>query len=92
MSTVKGISRMKVLLVHPSCLLYSEIYLWLEPLGLERVAQAVCTAGHDVRLLALQVSRPTAYVHAISTLCVHCVHTWLSLGLHLLEHADSQLE
>ena len=58
---------MKVLLVHPSCLLYSEIYLRLEPLGLERVAQAVRTAGHDVRLLDLQVSRPTAYVHAIST-------------------------
>ena len=58
---------MKVLLVHPSCLLYSEIYLRLEPLGLERVAQAVRTAGHDVRLLDLQVSRSAAYVHAIST-------------------------
>jgi hopanoid C-3 methylase len=58
---------MKVLLVHPSCLLYSEIYLRLEPLGLERVAQAVRTAGHDVRLLDLQVSRPMAYVHEIST-------------------------
>ena len=46
---------MKVLLVHPSCLLYSEIYLRLEPLGLERVAQAVRTAGHEVRLLDLQV-------------------------------------
>jgi hopanoid C-3 methylase HpnR len=58
---------MKVLLVHPSCLLYSEIYLRLEPLGLERVAQAVRTAGHDVRLLDLQVFRQTAYMHAIST-------------------------
>ena len=58
---------MKVLLVHPSCLLYSEIYLRLEPLGLERVAQAVRTAGHDVRLLDLQVSHPTVYVHEIST-------------------------
>src|SRR5438093_5400588 len=58
---------MKVLLVHPSCLLYSEIYLRLEPLGLERVAQAVRTAGHDVRLLDLQVSRPMAYIHEIST-------------------------
>jgi len=37
---------MKVFLVYPSCLLYSEIYLRLEPLGLERVAQAVRTAGH----------------------------------------------
>ena len=58
---------MKVLLVHPSCLLYSEIYLRLEPLGLERVAQAVRTAGHDVRLLDLQVFRQTDYMQAIST-------------------------
>jgi hypothetical protein len=29
---------MRVLLVHPSPLMYSEIYLRLEPLGLERVA------------------------------------------------------
>ena len=58
---------MKVLLVHPSCLLYSEIYLRLEPLGLERVAQAVRTAGHDVRLLDLQVFRQTDYIHTLST-------------------------
>ena len=58
---------MKVLLVHPSCLLYSEIYLRLEPLGLERVAQAVRTAGHDVRLLDLQVFRQTDYLHTVST-------------------------
>ena len=56
---------MKVLLVHPSCLMYSEIYLRLEPLGLERVAQAVRTAGHDVRLLDLQVSSPKTYVREI---------------------------
>jgi magnesium-protoporphyrin IX monomethyl ester (oxidative) cyclase len=46
---------MRVLLVHPSPLLYSELYLRLEPLGLERVAAAVRAAGHDVRLLDLQV-------------------------------------
>jgi hopanoid C-3 methylase len=46
---------MKVVLVHPSCLMYSEIYLRLEPLGLELVAQSARTAGHDVRLLDLQV-------------------------------------
>ena len=40
---------MKVLFVHPSPLMYSEIYLRLEPLGLELVAQAV--RGHaEVRL------------------------------------------
>ena len=35
--------------------MYSEIYLKLEPLGLERVAGAVRAAGHDVRLLDLQI-------------------------------------
>lgn len=46
---------MKVLLVHPSPLMYSEIYLRLEPLGLERVAAALEAAGHEVRLLDLQI-------------------------------------
>jgi hopanoid C-3 methylase HpnR len=46
---------MRVLLVHPGPLLYSELYLRLEPLGLERVAAAARAAGHDVRLLDLQV-------------------------------------
>ena len=44
---------MRVLLVHPSPLMYSELYLRLEPLGLERVAAAVRAAGHEVRLLDL---------------------------------------
>jgi len=39
---------MRVLLVHPSPLMFSEIYLRLEPLGLERVATAIAAAGHDV--------------------------------------------
>jgi magnesium-protoporphyrin IX monomethyl ester (oxidative) cyclase len=45
---------MRVLLVHPGPLMYSEIYLRLEPLGLERVAQALRLAGHDVRIVDLQ--------------------------------------
>ena len=45
---------MRILLVHPGPLMYSEIYLRLEPLGLERVAQAVRAAGHEVRVLDLQ--------------------------------------
>jgi hopanoid C-3 methylase len=48
---------MNVLLVHPSPLMYSEIYLRLEPLGLERVAQAIRSAGHTVRLIDLQIFR-----------------------------------
>jgi hopanoid C-3 methylase HpnR len=52
---------MRVLFVHPSPLMYSEIYLRLEPLGLELVAQSARKAGHDVRLLDLQVFRHRDY-------------------------------
>lgn len=45
---------MRILTVHPSCLMYSRIYLRLEPLGLELVAAAARAAGHDVRLIDLQ--------------------------------------
>src|SRR3984893_5348114 len=52
---------MRVLLVHPGPLMYSEIYLRLEPLGLERVAPAGRAAGHEVRLLDLQIFQPRDY-------------------------------
>ncbi|WP_129306585.1 hopanoid C-3 methylase HpnR [Streptomyces sp. L2] len=47
---------MRLLLVHPSALLYSEIFLRLEPLGLERVAGAARAEGHEVRIVDLQVT------------------------------------
>jgi hopanoid C-3 methylase HpnR len=46
---------MKLLAVHPSSLMYTKIYLRLEPLGLELLAQAARKAGHDVYLIDLQV-------------------------------------
>jgi hopanoid C-3 methylase HpnR len=46
---------MRLLLVHPSPLLYSELFLRLEPLGLERVAGAARESGHEVRVVDLQV-------------------------------------
>src|SRR5215472_17194088 len=46
---------MRVLLVHPSALMYTEIFLRLEPLGLERVGSALTDAGHEVRMVDLQV-------------------------------------
>jgi len=52
---------MKVLFLHPGCLMYAEIYLRLEPLGLELVAAAARNAGHDVRIVDLQVQRQEEY-------------------------------
>src|SRR5438477_7412493 len=58
---------MRVLFVHPSPLMYSEIYLRLEPLGLERVATAVRAAGHEVRLVDLQIFRQRDYLHELES-------------------------
>lgn len=58
---------MRVLFVHPSPLIFSEIYLRLEPLGLETVAGAAVAAGHDVRLLDLQVFRTADYAATLRT-------------------------
>src|SRR5215469_15612088 len=46
---------MNILGVHPGPLMYTKIFLRLEPLGLELVAQAARRAGHQVRLIDLQV-------------------------------------
>jgi hopanoid C-3 methylase len=56
---------MRVLLVHPSALMYSEIFLRLEPLGLERVASATLADGHDVRLIDLQVYSHSDLEHQV---------------------------
>ncbi|RMH23588.1 MAG: hopanoid C-3 methylase HpnR [Gemmatimonadetes bacterium] len=52
---------MRFLAVHPSCLLYSEIFLRLEPLGLELVAEVARKQGHEVRMIDLQVENHRAY-------------------------------
>ncbi len=64
---------MRVLLVHPSPLMYSELYLRLEPLGLERVAAAVRAAGHEVRLLDLQIFQHADYWREVETLAPQAV-------------------
>jgi hopanoid C-3 methylase HpnR len=46
---------MRVLAVHPGPLMYTRIFLRLEPLGLELVAAAARRAGHEVALVDLQV-------------------------------------
>src|SRR5262245_66049368 len=52
---------MRVLFVHPGPLLYTKVFLQLEPLGLELVAQAARRAGHATRLIDLQVESHAAY-------------------------------
>ena len=58
---------MKFLAVHPGPLMYTKIYLRLEPLGLEMVAQAARQAGHDVYLIDLQVETWNDYLAQIRT-------------------------
>src|SRR6266436_753997 len=56
---------MKLLAVHPSCLMYSKIYLRLEPLGLELVAAAARKEGHDVQIIDLQTETQRDYFRLI---------------------------
>ena len=56
---------MRVLAVHPSGLMYTKVFLRLEPLGLELIAAATRRAGHAVRILDLQVERPARFGAAL---------------------------
>jgi hopanoid C-3 methylase HpnR len=47
--------------------MYSKIYLRLEPLGLELIAAAVRHAGHEVRILDLQVETHRDYIRVIES-------------------------
>ncbi len=57
----------RVLFVHPSPLLFSEIFLRLEPLGVECVAAACQAAGYDVRLVDLQVQTVRDLRHLLAS-------------------------
>lgn len=68
---------MKVLAVHPGPLMYTKIYLRLEPLGLELVAEELRRAGHDVRIIDLQVESPRALERLVDSwqpdaICFSC--------------------
>ena len=58
---------MKVLCYHPSGLMYTEIFLRLEPLGVELMAAAARRVGQDVRILGLQVFRHDDYFRVLET-------------------------
>jgi hopanoid C-3 methylase HpnR len=56
---------MKLLCVHPSPLMYTRVFLRLEPLGMELVAGAARAAGHEVRLIDLQVESERDYLRLL---------------------------
>ena len=56
---------MKILAVHPSGLMYTKIFLRLEPLGLEIVAGTARRAGHEVELIDLQVETHTDFFRTV---------------------------
>lgn len=58
---------MKLLAVHPGPLMYTKIFLRLEPLGLEVVAEAARRAGHQVRLIDLQVESQRDYFRMLES-------------------------
>jgi magnesium-protoporphyrin IX monomethyl ester (oxidative) cyclase len=79
---------MRVLFIHPSALMYSKIYLRLEPLGVERVAGAARAAGHDVRLIDLQASRRAELDAEIAGFAPEAV----GIGLNYLANVPEAIE
>ena len=65
-SRLPGVVPMKLLFVHPGPLLYTNVFLRLEPLGLELVAEAARRRKHSVRLIDLQGESPGAYHRMIA--------------------------
>src|SRR6516165_3797910 len=53
--------------VHPGPLLYSRIFLRLEPLGLDLLAQAPRRAGEATRLIDLKVEDQPAYFRLLDS-------------------------
>ena len=79
---------MKVLCVHPSGLMYTEIFLRLEPLGVELVAAAVRAAGHDVRLLDLQAASHRDFFRSLDELRPEAVLFGMNYLANLPEIVD----
>jgi len=56
----------KALFVHPGPLLYTKVFLRLEPLGLELVAEVARRAGNAVKIIDLQVEEHVDYEQLIT--------------------------
>ena len=79
---------MKVLCCHPSGLMYTEIFLRLEPLGLELVAAAARAAGHEVRILDLQVFSHADYFRLLDDWAPDAVCVGLNYLANIPEVVD----
>ncbi|MGR9100133.1 MAG: hopanoid C-3 methylase HpnR [Gammaproteobacteria bacterium] len=58
---------MKFLAVHPSPLMYTRVFLRLEPLGLELVADTVRSLGHETYLIDLQVESHADFFRVVES-------------------------
>ncbi len=58
---------LRFLAVHPGPLMYTKIFLRLEPLGLEHVAGAARRAGHEARIVDLQAAPYADYLKALES-------------------------
>src|ERR1700692_1614298 len=56
---------MRVLAVHPGPLMYTKIFLRLEPLGLELVAAAARASRPEGRLIGLSVERHAPFLRLV---------------------------
>jgi magnesium-protoporphyrin IX monomethyl ester (oxidative) cyclase len=68
--------------------MYSEIFLRLEPIGLERVATAIRAAGHEVRLLDLQIFGHADYARELSDFAPQAVGFSLNYLANIPEVVD----
>ena len=68
--------------------MYSEIYLRLEPLGMERVAAAVRAAGHQVEILDLQIFSHRDFYRLLESWHPHA----LGFSLNYLANVPEVLE
>jgi hopanoid C-3 methylase len=57
---------MRLLCVHPGPLMYTKVFLRLEPLGLELVAAAALADGHQAQLIDLQVESHPDYFRQLA--------------------------
>jgi radical SAM superfamily enzyme YgiQ (UPF0313 family) len=75
---------MRLLFVHPGPLLYTNVFLRLEPLGLELVTQAARCAGYSTRLIDLQVESQVDYHRMIAE--------WSFVARAIVEHGAGAVD